>query len=49
MMTETQTPDDELAEQEALDRIRARYLKRLRVGLGLGISFLVLLAYVIRP
>jgi len=49
MMTDTQTPEDELADQEALHRIRARYLKRLRIGLGLGISCLVLLAYVIRP
>jgi hypothetical protein len=49
MMTETQTHEDELADKKELEHIRARYLKRLRIGLGLGISFLVLLAYVIRP
>ena len=49
MMTETQTTEDELADKKALELIRARYLKRLRIGLALGISFLVLLAYVIRP
>ncbi len=36
-------------EEAEMERIRARYLKRMRIGIFLGIGFIVLLAYVLRP
>lgn len=37
------------SEDAEMERIRARYLKRIRIGLVLGIGLIVLLAYVLRP
>lgn len=40
---------EDQADQEAMERIRARYLKRMRLGISFGIGFIILLAYVLRP
>ena len=37
------------AEEAEMAHIRARYLKRMRIGVFAGIGLIVLLAYVLRP
>lgn len=37
------------SEDAEMERIRARYLKRMRIGIFVGIGLIVLLAYVLRP
>ena len=37
------------SEDAEMERIRTRYLKRMRIGIFVGIGLIVLLAYVLRP